>query len=239
MPQGDDEAGQRLDKVFAALADARRRHGADALGSYIISMTHERGEVLAVLALARRGGLVDDGGAVPLDIAPLFDSVDFLCFFIVFLRVLVGDPGYRAHLRARGDVQMVMLGYSDSGKDGGIAASRWGLQQAQVELLNAASEQRVRLTFFHGRGGSLSRGGTKTTHAVDASPRGSIGGRLRVTEQGEVIHRKYGIRALALRSLEQAAGAVLRASLRLRAVEPRESRWKPVMDIVASESTRG
>lgn len=238
LPQGDDEAGQRLDKVFAALADARRRHGADALGSYIISMAHDRSDVLAVLALARRGGLVDDGGAVPLDIAPLFETVDDLRRGTDTLRDLLADPVYRAHLRARGDVQMVMLGYSDSGKDGGIAASRWGLQQAQVELLNAASEQRVRLTFFHGRGGSLSRGGTKTTHAVDASPRGSIGGRLRVTEQGEVIHRKYGIRALALRSLEQAAGAVLRASLRPRAVEPRESRWKPVMDIVASESTR-
>lgn len=238
LPQGDDETGQRLDKVFAALADARRRHGADALGSYIISMAHDRGDVLAVLALARRGGLVDAQGAVPLDIAPLFETVDDLRRGTDTLRDLLADPVYRAHLRARGDVQMVMLGYSDSGKDGGIAASRWGLQQAQVELLNAASEQRVRLTFFHGRGGSLSRGGTKTTHAVDASPRGSIGGRLRVTEQGEVIHRKYGIRALALRSLEQAAGAVLRASLRPRAPEPREPRWKPVMDVVAAESTR-
>ena len=238
LPQGDDETGQRLDKVFAALADARRRHGADALGSYIISMAHDRGDVLAVLALARRGGLVDAQGAVPLDIAPLFETVDDLRRGTDTLRDLLADPVYRAHLRARGDVQMVMLGYSDSGKDGGIAASRWGLQQAQVELLNAASEQRVRLTFFHGRGGSLSRGGTKTTHAVDASPRGSIGGRLRVTEQGEVIHRKYGIRALALRSLEQAAGAVLRASLRPRAPEPREARWRPVMDIIASESSR-
>nr|WP_269150869.1 phosphoenolpyruvate carboxylase [Stenotrophomonas acidaminiphila] len=77
-----------------------------------------------------------------------------------------------------------------------IAASRWGLQQAQVELLAVAAAHGVRLTFFHGRGGSISRGGTKTTHAVDASPPGSIDGRLRVTEQGEVIHRKYGIRAL-------------------------------------------
>jgi len=238
LPPGNDETGQRLDKAFAALADARRRHGTDALGTYIISMAHDRGDVLAVLALARRGGLVDAQGAVPLDIAPLFETVDDLRRGTATLRDLLADPVYRAHLRARGDVQMVMLGYSDSGKDGGIAASRWGLQQAQVELLNAASEQRVRLSFFHGRGGSLSRGGTKTTHAVDASPRGSIGGRLRVTEQGEVIHRKYGIRALALRSLEQAAGAVLRASLRPRAPEPREARWKPVMDIVASESSR-
>jgi len=238
LPRGDDETGQRLDKVFAALADAHRRHGADALGNYIISMAHDRGDVLAVLGLARRGGLVDDGNAVPLDIAPLFETVDDLHRGTATLRDLLADPVYRAHLAARGDVQMVMLGYSDSGKDGGIAASRWGLQQAQVELLAVAAEHGVRLTFFHGRGGSISRGGTKTTHAVDASPRGSIDGRLRVTEQGEVIHRKYGIRALALRSLEQSAGAVLRASLRPRAPEPRERRWTPVMDTVAAESAR-
>lgn len=236
LPPSTEEGGQRLDAVFAALADARRRHGADALGSYIISMAHDRSDVLAVLALARRGGLVDDAGAVPLDIAPLFETVDDLRRGTDTLRDLLADPVYRTHLAARSDVQMVMLGYSDSGKDGGIAASRWGLQRAQVELLEVAAENAIRLTFFHGRGGSISRGGGKTTHAVDASPRGSIDGRLRVTEQGEVIHRKYGIRALALRSLEQSTGAVLRSSLRPRAAEPREEQWRPVMDRVAQKS---
>jgi phosphoenolpyruvate carboxylase len=236
LPPSTEEGGQRLDAVFAALADARRRHGADALGSYIISMAHDRSDVLAVLALARRGGLVDDDGAVPLDIAPLFETVDDLQRGTDTLRDLLADPVYRTHLAARNDVQMVMLGYSDSGKDGGIAASRWGLQRAQVELLELAAGSGIRLTFFHGRGGSISRGGGKTTDAVDASPRGSIDGRLRVTEQGEVIHRKYGIRALALRSLEQSTGAVLRSSLRPRAAEPREELWRPVMDLVAQES---
>ncbi|MEN5393193.1 phosphoenolpyruvate carboxylase [Stenotrophomonas sp. TWI377] len=236
LPVSNEEGGERLDAVFAALADARRRHGADALGSYIISMAHDRSDVLAVLALARRGGLVDDAGAVPLDIAPLFETVDDLKRGTDTLRDLLADPVYRTHLASRGDVQMVMLGYSDSGKDGGIAASRWGLQRAQVELLEVAAENDIRLTFFHGRGGSISRGGGKTTHAVDASPRGSIDGRLRVTEQGEVIHRKYGIRALALRSLEQSTGAVLRSSLRPRAAEPREEQWRPVMDLIAQKS---
>ena len=236
LPPSTEEGGQRLDAVFAALADARQRHGTDALGSYIISMAHDRSDVLAVLALARRGGLVDDEGVVPLDIAPLFETVDDLKRGTDTLRDLLADPVYRAHLRARDDVQMVMLGYSDSGKDGGIAASRWGLQRAQVELLDVAAGTGIRLTFFHGRGGSISRGGGKTTHAVDASPRGSIDGRLRVTEQGEVIHRKYGIRALALRSLEQATGAVLRSSLRPRAPEPREDQWRPVMDLIAEHS---
>lgn len=237
LPVTDEEGNQRIDAVFAALADARRRHGADALGSYIISMAHDRGDVLAVLALARRGGLVDDDGAVPLDIAPLFETVDDLRHGTDTLRDLLQDPVYRSHLQARGDVQMVMLGYSDSSKDGGIAASRWSLQRAQVELLEVAAEAGIALTFFHGRGGSISRGGGKTTRAVDASPRGSIDGRLRVTEQGEVIHRKYGIRALALRSLEQATGAVLRSSLRPRAPEPREAAWRPVMDAVSEASS--
>ncbi|WIH04338.1 phosphoenolpyruvate carboxylase [Xanthomonas translucens pv. graminis] len=238
LPAAPDDAGNaRLDAVFAALADARARHGADALGSYIISMAHNRADVLTVLALARRGGLVDAQGAVPLDIVPLFETVDDLRGGTDTLRDLLADPVYRRHLAARNDVQMVMLGYSDSGKDGGIAASRWGLQRAQVELLDAAADLGIRLTFFHGRGGSIVRGGGKTTRALEAAPRGSVDGRLRVTEQGEVIHRKYGIRALALRSLEQMTGAVLLSSLRPRAPDAREHAWRPVMDIVAEHST--
>ncbi len=237
LPASDDESNPRLDAVFAALADARQRHGSDAVGSYIISMAHDRADVLTVLALARRGGLVD-ADAVPLDIVPLFETVDDLRGGTETLRDLLADSVYRQHLRARGDVQMVMLGYSDSGKDGGIAASRWGLQRAQVELLELAAEAGIRLTFFHGRGGSIIRGGGKTSRALEAAPRGSVDGRLRVTEQGEVIHRKYGIRALALRSLEQMTGAVLQYSLRPRAPESREPQWRQVMDTVAEASSR-
>ena len=200
-------------------------------------MARSRADVLTVLALARRGGLVEDG-QVPLDIAPLFETVDDLRQGPDTLCDLLADPVYRQHLAARGNVQMVMLGYSDSGKDGGIAASRWGLQRAQVELMQAAEELGIKLTFFHGRGGSLSRGGSKTSRAVDASPRGSVDGRLRVTEQGEAIHRKFGIRALALRSLEQATGAVLVSSIRPRAPEPREAKWREVMDAVAQASSQ-
>lgn len=238
LPEAADEGNRRLDAVFAALADALRRHGADALGAYIVSMAHDRADVLTVLALARRGGLVDGDGQVPLDIAPLFETIDDLRHGPDTLRDLATDPVYRRHLAARGGVQMVMLGYSDSGKDGGIAASRWGLQRGQFELMQAAQELGIKLTFFHGRGGSIIRGGTKTTRAIDAAPRGSVDGRLRVTEQGEVIHRKYGIRALALRSLEQTTGAVLLSSLRPRPPEPREPQWREVMEQVAGDSTR-
>src|SRR5690606_7490721 len=121
-------------------------------------------------------------------------------------------------------------------KDGGLVASRWTLQRAQVELTALARAWRTHIEFFHGRGGSISRGGGKTERAVLAAPRGSVDGVLRVTEQGEVIHRKYGIRALAQRNLEQMTGAVLRATLRPRAREPREEQWRGMMGEIASHA---
>ncbi len=232
----DDDTVERLRAVFATLADARQRYGVHATGPYIISMAESAADVLAVLALARLGGLVDDDGGVPLDVAPLFETVDDLTHGPDTLRALLADPVYRAHLAARGDRQLIMLGYSDSGKDGGILAARWGLQRAQVELLEVARVEGIELTFFHGRGGSASRGGSRISPALMASPRGSVGGRLRMTEQGEVIHRKYGIRALALRNLEQTVGAALGASLRPRDPEPREEAWRERMAVLAKRS---
>ncbi|MDO1529493.1 phosphoenolpyruvate carboxylase [Fulvimonas sp. R45] len=254
----DDETATRLRAVFRTLGEMRARYGVEATGLYIISMARTAADVLAVLALARHGGLavasapgrgaVDPSpsplrgeeakSVVPLDIAPLFETVDDLKNAPATLRALLADPVYREHLRARGDRQWVMLGYSDSGKDGGTLASRWGLQRAQVELLEVADEAGIRLSFFHGRGGSASRGGARIMPALMSSPRGSVAGVLRVTEQGEVIHRKYGIRALALRNLEQTVGAVLRASLRPREDEPREDAWRERMGALAAHSRR-
>src|SRR5690606_18433937 len=204
-------------------------------GPYIISMARTAADALAVLALARIAGCVADG-EVPLDVAPLFETVDDLEAAPATMRALFEDPAYRRHLAARGGRQIVMLGYSDSAKDGGVLASRWALQRAQVELLELAQAAGVRLVFFHGRGGSVSRGGGKTERAIIAAPRGSVAGRMRVTEQGEVIHRKYGIRALALRNLEQTTGAVLRASLRPRPAEPREDGWRAIAAELAQVS---
>jgi phosphoenolpyruvate carboxylase len=235
---GDDhEAARSLRDVFATLADARTRYGHEATGLYIISMAETAADVLAVLAVARRGGLVHDGG-VPLDVAPLFETIDDLKGGPATLQALLDDPVYREHLRARGDRQWVMLGYSDSGKDGGTVASKWSLQRAQVEMLEVAAKAGIRVAFFHGRGGSASRGGSRVTPALMASPRGSVAGILRVTEQGEVIHRKYGIRALAVRNLEQTVGAVMRASLRPREAESREAQWKDVMSRLSGESRK-
>ena len=127
--------------VFATLGDARRRYGREAVGLYIISMARSAADVLAVLALARYGGLVEND-SVPLNIAPLFETVDDLKNAPATLRALLEDPVYRQHLAARGDQQWVMLGYLDSGKDGGARwPSRWGLQRAQVELLAVANSR--------------------------------------------------------------------------------------------------
>jgi phosphoenolpyruvate carboxylase len=234
----DDANATSLQAVFTTLRDSRQSHGHDATGLYIISMARNAADVLAVLALARRGGLIDQANDVPLNIAPLFETVDDLKNAPLTLRALLDDPVYRRHLAARHDQQWVMLGYSDSGKDGGTLASRWGLQRTQVELLDVANAAGIRLAFFHGRGGSASRGGARITPALMSSPRGAVAGVLRVTEQGEVIHRKYGIRALALRNLEQTVGAVLRASLRPREDEPREARWRERMDTLSATSRR-
>lgn len=232
----DDDAATRTREVMVALAESRGRYGSEATGLYIISMARVAADVLAVLALARYGRFTDAEHRVPLDIAPLFETVDDLARGPDSLRALFEDPVYRAHLTARGDQQYVMLGYSDSGKDGGTVASRWGLQRAQVELLEVGIAFGVRIVFFHGRGGSASRGGARIGPALMASPRGSVAGRLRVTEQGEVIHRKFGVRALALRTLEQTVGAVLRASLRPRRPESREEAWKERMAQLAVSS---
>ncbi|MCE2943885.1 MAG: phosphoenolpyruvate carboxylase [Xanthomonadaceae bacterium] len=232
----DAPAAQRMRAVFRAVAEGRQRFGASAFGVYIVSMSRSAADALAVLALARGAGLVDRDGQVPLDVAPLFETVDDLAAAPETLHDLLADPAWRVHLAARGDVQWVMLGYSDSAKDGGLLAARWALQRAQVRLGEVAAEAGVKLRFFHGRGGSVSRGGTRTERAVVAAPRGSVQGVLRLTEQGEVIHRKYGLRALALRNLEQATAAVLRATLSPRAPEPREAAWRSIADHLSETS---
>ncbi|HRD72174.1 MAG TPA: phosphoenolpyruvate carboxylase [Aquimonas sp.] len=225
-------------QTFQALAALSRQYSSAALGPYIVSMSRSAADALAVLVLAKMAGHVDRAGDIPMDVVPLFETVDDLDAAAKVVTALLQDAAYRTHLRRRGDRQMVMLGYSDSAKDAGLAASRWAIQRAQIALTALASEHGIRIVFFHGRGGSASRGGSKTERAIIAAPRGSVDGYLRLTEQGEVIHRRYGIRALALRNLEQATGAVLRATARPRPPEPREAAWRKIMGGIAEESRR-
>lgn len=232
----EDTVAARTLAVFRTVARLRPRYGARAFGPYIVSMSRSAADALAVIALASIAGHVDDSGNVPVDVAPLFETVADLDAAEAVVQSLFSDPIYRRHLEARGNRQMVMLGYSDSAKDGGLVASRWALQQTQIALTRLAQESGVRIIFFHGRGGSASRGGGKTERAVIAAPRGSVQGSLRLTEQGEVIHRKYGVRAIALRNLEQMTGAVMRATLRPRPPEPREMNWRSMATAIAGQA---
>ncbi len=233
----DREVG-RIADVMQAIRECQQRYGADAIRTYIVSMTQGADDVLAVLLLARMGGVVDAQDQVSLDIAPLLETVEDLEAGPAILEQLFTQPVYRRHLEARGMRQMVMLGYSDSNKDGGIAASRWALQQAQQRLLQLAGEHGVQLVFFHGRGGTISRGGGKTERGILAAPHGSVAGQLRVTEQGEVINRKYSLRGIALRNFEQMSAAVIQASLEQPPADPREPLWQEVMESIARESRR-
>lgn len=250
-PSDDAEAVATLE-VFRALAQSRKPYGRHATGPYIISMAQGVDDVLSVLLLARWAGLVEgvddesgraserpgDATCVPLDVAPLFETVGDLEAAPATMEALLTDPVYRRHLEARGRRQMVMIGYSDSNKDGGLAASRWALQKGQAALVAIHEALEVGLTIFHGRGGTISRGGGKTRRAVLAAPRGSVAGRLRLTEQGEVINAKYGLRGIALRTLELATGAVALATAAPSPRDARESAWAGWMDEIASDSRR-
>ena len=231
-----DADAERTLAVFRAIAECRTRFGAHAIGPYIISMTQGVDDILAVLLLARWGGLAEPDGAVPLDVAPLFETLDDLHDAPDVMRGLLADDVYRAHLDERGNRQVVMVGYSDSNKDAGIVASRWAVQGAQAALVATLEPAGIDLTIFHGRGGTVSRGGGKLTRAVLSAPAGSVRGRLRVTEQGEVISANYGLRAIAIRTLEQAVGAVAIATALPPKPDARAPQWQALMDEIAATS---
>ncbi len=236
-PSGPEGAPAELTKVMAVLAEireSRRRFGARAVGPYIISMAQGVDDALGLLWLGRRAGLLDENGAVALDIAPLFETVDDLKAAGPVMAELYAHPQYREHLRARGDDQIVMLGYSDSNRESGIAASRWELQRAQEELVAESEASGVRVTLFHGRGGTVSRGGSKPRNAILAEPPRALRGRLRLTEQGEIIHAKYGLRDLALRTLELMGGALIEATS--ASPTPAAESWREAMSVAARES---
>ena len=221
-------------EVFASIANARARFGPRAVGPYIISMAQGPDDALGVLYLARRSGLTDEQGNVPLDVTPLFETVADLDHAGATLARLLADPLYRTHVEARADRQIVMLGYSDSSKQSGLTASRWALYRAETALSATADDAGVELTLFHGRGGTAGRGGSKPRAGILAEPPGVVRGRLRVTEQGEIIHAKYGLHGIALRTLELMTGAVLEASaLGALRDEPRPG-WAAAMDTAAA-----
>lgn len=210
--QAESDQARSTLSVFRAIAEARARFGEDAIGLYIISMAQGADDVLSALFLAREAGLGDARG-VALDVAPLLETVQDLVAGPGMLDELLNLPVYRSHLARRGDQQVIMVGYSDSNKDGGIVSARWNLFEAQARLRDIGLRHGIAVRFFHGRGGTVSRGGGNLVAGIEGAPPDTVGGFLRITEQGEVINQKYGVRPIALRNLELASGAMLRHQL--------------------------
>jgi len=202
-------AGEVLD-TFRAIADIQARYGEPAGHRYVVSFTRSATDVTNVLELAR----IACGSSAPaLDVVPLFESADALEGCAEIVEALLADPAYREHLSSRGDRQEVMLGYSDSTKESGAIASAWLLYRAQESLVATAHRHHIQLTLFHGRGGAIGRGGGPMTRAVLAQASGSVDGRLKLTEQGEVTADRYVNPAIAERHLEQLTYATLMASV--------------------------
>ena len=238
MPAALSTTARKTIAVFQAISFCRRKYGPRAIGPFIVSMTQGADDILSVLLLAQWGELHNKRFEVPLDVAPLLETVDDLDRGRDILRELLATPQYRSHLALRDNRQTVMIGYSDSNKDGGLASARWSLQNAQVALVQAVESEDVELTLFHGRGGTISRGGSKTHVAVLGAPPGTVNGRLRVTEQGEIINEKYGLRGIALRTLEQVTGSVALATAMPRHRGNDMPEWHDMMGVIADESRR-
>jgi phosphoenolpyruvate carboxylase len=198
-------------EIVATATMAQRRLGAAAVSKYVISHCESVSDLLEVGVLARETGLLR-GSELDVDLIPLFESIDDLERSGDMMRAALALPLYRGWVRARGDEQEVMLGYSDSNKDGGYVSSNWTLYKATVDLMRACRSHGVRLRFFHGRGGTVGRGGGPSYEAVLSQPPGSVNGALRLTEQGEVIASKYADPENGRRNLEILAAATLEAS---------------------------
>ncbi|MDH3612919.1 MAG: phosphoenolpyruvate carboxylase [Gammaproteobacteria bacterium] len=238
IPSSISTKARKTISVFQAIAFCKRKYGPNAIGPFIVSMTQGADDILSVLLLSQWSELHNRHGDVPLDIAPLLETVADLESGREILKSLLSTTLYRDHLDRRKNRQTVMIGYSDSNKDGGLASARWALQNAQVTLVDAVESEGVELTLFHGRGGTISRGGSKTHAAVLGAPPGTVNGRLRVTEQGEIINEKYGLRGIALRTLEQVAGSVALATAMPRHRGNDMPEWHDMMDVIAKESRR-
>jgi phosphoenolpyruvate carboxylase len=228
-----EETNETLE-LFRLLRRAHERVGPQAIEAYVVSMTRGPSDLLAVLLMASDAGVA---GAV--DVMPLFETVADLHQAPETMRRLFENAAYARHLQQRGGGQPIMIGYSDSNKDAGYVSANWELHRAQRALAQLCQQHAVRMTLFHGRGGSVGRGGGPTNRAILSQPQESVGGRLRLTEQGEAITARYANRHLAQRHLEQLLHAVLWSTGKQPIKSPsRGGSWHQAMDALAPASER-
>ena len=218
-----EETNETL-QVFRTIRQAHNRLGLSSIDTYIISMTEQPSQVLEVLLLAKDASLWGS-----IDITPLFESIEDLEGAPRILRSLFQVPYYQQHLEARGNHQPIMIGYSDSNKDGGYMGATWSLYKAQEAILRACDDYEVRATLFHGRGGSISRGGGGVGRGVMAQPPDTIRGRMKLTEQGEVISSQYTQSTIARNHMEDLISSVMLQSVPRRTQSLDES-WVEAMD---------
>jgi phosphoenolpyruvate carboxylase len=232
--------GKKTVDTFIAINDLIDRFGPEAIETYIVSMTKGADDLIASVVIAQQAGLVSlKEKKAQIGFAPLLETVAELRAAGEILEKLLSNPAYRAVVALRGDVQEVMLGYSDSNKDAGIATSQWEIHRAQRSLRDVAIKHGVKLCLFHGRGGSVGRGGGPTYDALIALPWGSVDGQIKMTEQGEVISDKYALASLARENVELTLAASLEATILNRG--PRQSKeelaaWGNCMQLVSDFS---
>ena len=231
--KGCSPATREIVQTFQAMSEYLERVDAEAIDGYIISMTHQPSDALIVLWFFQQTDLfrrTTHGWWCGANIVPLLEGIEDLRHGHEVMAVLYRHPAYRQYLKARGGYQQIQLGYSDSNKDGGFVTANWELYQAQRHLHAVARKHRVQLQLFHGRGGTIGRGGGPLHQAIMAQPRGTLEGRIKITEQGEVIAARYGNPLMAVRNLELALSAVLEATLIAPKPDARLAAWEAAME---------
>ena len=213
------EETKKVVDVFLTMVKLREQISEDAFGHYIISMTHEASHVLEVLAIAKLVGMVkkdtEKGWVSSIKVSPLFETIDDLSRISHILENLLNNELYSQILKNSENRQEIMLGYSDSCKDGGILSSSWSLYKAQKEITEISNKYSIECRMFHGRGGTVGRGGGPTHNAIVAQPAGTVNGMIKITEQGEVLSHKYASYETAVYELEMAIGGLMKASQHL------------------------